>query len=173
LAGRHLSTPEYNRSGESAAVEEGEFGDIAPIHDRRAELLMARIDFSRKLVPGTSLGNDILADREKGFQDGVVELDDFDGAFVAQPMQPQRVIGVELRQGARVFGSSKGSALFDHLVGDGEQARWYVEAEGRCSPEIDSELKPGRLLYWQLGRPCTSEHPIYVHRDLSVKISRL
>jgi hypothetical protein len=65
------------------------------------------------------------------------------------------------------------AASFDHLVGDGEQARRYVEAEGPCSPEVDGELKPSRLLYWQLGRPCTSEHPVYVHGDLSVKISRL
>src|SRR5205814_8895070 len=37
-------------SSQPAAVEERAFSDVAPIHDRCAELLVARIDFLRKLV---------------------------------------------------------------------------------------------------------------------------
>jgi hypothetical protein len=75
---------------EPAAIKKRTFGDVAPIHDRRAELLVAFIDFLGKLVPGADLGDDILADREKGLEQGVIELQDFDPAFVAQLAQRQR-----------------------------------------------------------------------------------
>src|ERR1700720_4077344 len=76
-----------SESAERARVEEGAFRDVAPIHDGRAELLVARVDFLGKIVPGAGLGDDVLAHREKGFQQGVVELQDFDGALVPQLAQ--------------------------------------------------------------------------------------
>ena len=45
------------------------------------------------------------------FQQGVVEFQDFDGAFVPQLAQRQRVVGIELRQGARIF--ARGNSLED------------------------------------------------------------
>ena len=36
--------------------------------------------------------------------------------------------------------------LFDHLVGEREQARWHGDAERLGSREIDNELEFGRLL---------------------------
>jgi hypothetical protein len=47
-------------------------------------------------------------------QHRVVEFQDLDGAFVSQLAQPQRVVGVELRQGARVL--SRSCVLYDAPV---------------------------------------------------------
>src|SRR6202048_3544925 len=85
---------------EAAGVQEGAFGDVAPIHDGRTELHVALVDFLRKLIVGADLGDDVLADREKRLQQGVVELENFDGAFIPQLAQREHVVGVELRQGA-------------------------------------------------------------------------
>src|SRR5262249_52396382 len=41
------------RLSEPAAVEDGAFGDMAPIYDQREGLLIARVDFLGKVVAGT------------------------------------------------------------------------------------------------------------------------
>src|SRR5262249_37137863 len=50
------------------------FGDVAPIHDRRAKLLVAPVDFLGQLVAGADLGDDVFADLVKGLQQGVVNF---------------------------------------------------------------------------------------------------
>ena len=80
-------TVPYHRSSETAAVQIATFTDVGPIHDRRAKLLVAPEDFSGKLVAGAGLGDDIFADLGKGLQQGVVELQDFDPAFIPQLAQ--------------------------------------------------------------------------------------
>ena len=80
-----------SRERKRARVEEGAFGDVAPIHDRCSELRVAIIDCLRKVVAGTNLGDDVIADLEKSLQQGVVEFQDFDGAFVPQLAQRESV----------------------------------------------------------------------------------
>jgi hypothetical protein len=131
----------------------------SPIHDRRTELFVALVDFLRKLVTGTDLGDYVLADREKGLQQRIVELQDFHGAFVAQLAQRKRVVRVELRQGARVFARGHGLddspvarvEAFPHGLVDANRivgaglvkpgiiiiARRIVQAEGHVEPGAD------------------------------------
>src|SRR5215471_15965831 len=40
---------------------------------------------------------------------------------------------------------------FDHLVGLGEQCRRNIKAEGSRGPEVDYQLKAGRLHHRKLG----------------------
>ena len=82
----------------AAAAQEGAVGDVAPIHDRRAEPLIALVDFPGSLVARAGLGHHILADLVKRPQQRVVELQDLDGAFLPQPAQRQCVVRGELRQ---------------------------------------------------------------------------
>ena len=46
----------------------------------------------------------------------------------------------------RLVDLSKHSCSFDHLVGAGEKRRWDRQAECLGGPQIDDELKLGRLL---------------------------
>jgi hypothetical protein len=46
----------------------------------------------------------------------------------------------------RIAPALPGAFLFDDLVGDGEQRRWHVEAEGLRGLEIDHQLELGGLL---------------------------
>jgi hypothetical protein len=71
-------------------TKECALGDVAPIHDRRAELLIAFIDFLRNFVAGADLGDDILADREKGLEEGVIEFQYFYGCPYRKPKTADR-----------------------------------------------------------------------------------
>src|SRR5262245_8606346 len=75
------------RSSETAAVKVGAFADVSPIHDRRAKLFVAPVDFFGKLVCGAGLGNDFPADLGETLQQGVVELQDFHSAFIPKLAQ--------------------------------------------------------------------------------------
>jgi hypothetical protein len=44
-------------------------------------------------------------------------------------------------------------ALFDHLVGNGQQTRRNGEIERLRGRQVDNELKPGRLQNWKVNRP--------------------
>jgi hypothetical protein len=52
-----------------------------------------------------------------------------------------------------------GTVLFDHLVGDGQQARWHVEAERLRGLQVDHELEFRLLQDWQVGGLCTFKNP--------------
>jgi len=47
---------------------------------------------------------------------------------------------------------------FDHLVGAGKQRGWDCETERFGGPQIDHEIKFGRLLNWDVGRLCTAQN---------------
>ena len=88
MAGADKSFESRQQSSEPAAIQEGAFGDVVPIHDRGAELLVARVNFPGKVIAGADLGDDVLTHLEKSLQQGVVELQDFDSALVPQLAQP-------------------------------------------------------------------------------------
>src|SRR5436190_23090281 len=101
-------------SPKPAAVEERAFGDVAPIHDRSTELHVALVDLPGEIIGGPNLGDHVLRDRKKGLEHGVVELQDFHRVFVFQLAKRERVVRVELRDGARVLARS--NSLKDPLI---------------------------------------------------------
>src|SRR3954447_15481388 len=56
--------------------------------------------------------------------------------------------------------------LFNHLVGTGEKRLWHGQAERLDGLQIDHQLKLGRLLDWQIGRPLAVEDLSYVAAEL-------
>jgi hypothetical protein len=79
--------PCFVNLGEPAAVVVGTLGDVAPVHDRAAELLVARVDFSGKLVAGANVGNDFGADLQQSLKQRIVEFQDLDSSRIAQFVQ--------------------------------------------------------------------------------------
>ena len=65
---------------------------------------------------------------------------------------------------------SKTSALFDHLVGGGEQRWWHGEAQHPCRRVIDDEFELDSLHDWQVGRFCTLEDATGIDTDLTIRI---
>jgi hypothetical protein len=59
---------------------------------------------------------------------------------------------------------------FDHLVGDGEHARWNCEAEGFRSLEVDDQLKLSRSQDWQVGGLLALENPTGVDTGLAIGV---
>src|SRR5262249_61922504 len=59
---------------------------------------------------------------------------------------------------------------FNHLVGDGEYARWDGEAERFGSLHVDDQLEFGRLQDRQIGRLLALENPAGEDADLAVRI---
>src|SRR3954469_9812943 len=56
--------------------------------------------------------------------------------------------------------------LFNRLVGTGEKRLWHGQAERLGGLQIDHQLKLGRLLDWQIGRPLAVEDLSYVAAEL-------
>src|SRR4051794_39211427 len=69
-----------------------------------------------------------------------------------------------------VSSRSKTSALFDHLIGGGEQRWWHGEAQHPCRRVIDDKLELGGLHDWQVGRVCTLEDATGIDTDLTIHI---
>src|SRR5262249_56229955 len=143
--------PVLKRSSNSAAEQDGALGNVAPAFDQPEELLIAGVDFPGKLIARSHFADDILADFAVGLQYGVVELEDFHGAFVLQPLQRQRVVRVELGQRARKFGC--GGRLDETLIAGIKtfpHALVYADGNGAARP-----LNPPPLL--------TSHPPLHTH----------
>ena len=68
---------------------------------------------------------------------------------------------------------SKKKLLFDHLVGNGKDARRNGEAEGFGGLEIDDELEPGRLHDRQVGRLFTFEDAAGIGADLTKDVRKV
>src|SRR5271165_4724941 len=60
----------------------------------------------------------------------------------------------------------------DHLVGEGKQLRWDVEAECLCGFEIDDKFKPSRLHHWKIGGLLTLENPTDIDAYLAIPIGK-
>src|SRR5262249_15648565 len=58
--------------------------------------------------------------------------------------------------------SRQGSPLFDHLVGAGEQCRWYFDPECFRRLEVDNKLVLSRGLHRHVGGLLASEDAIDV-----------
>src|SRR6478752_5630114 len=65
------------------------------------------------------------------------------------------------------------ASSFDYLVGDCEQRRRHVQAEGFNSLQIDDEIKLGRLHYRQIAWFLTLENPAGVDADLAICIPKV
>jgi hypothetical protein len=61
------------------------------------------------------------------------------------------------------------NALFDHLVGAGEQAIWHRDAESLRGLEIYDQLVLGRCLHRKIARLLALEDPV----DVSGRLSEL
>src|SRR5215831_3668327 len=59
---------------------------------------------------------------------------------------------------------------FDHLLSAGDQHRRHSQAEPPGSLEVDEEVKPGRLLDWQVGGLGPLENPSGVDAGLAIGI---
>jgi hypothetical protein len=62
---------------------------------------------------------------------------------------------------------------FDHLVGEGKQLRWDVEAECLCGFEIDDQFKPSRLHHRKIGGLLTLENPTDIDAYLAIPIGKI
>jgi len=58
-------------------------------------------------------------------------------------------------------------ALFDHLVGAGEEGFWDAQAQCLGGVEVDSHIKLARLLNGQIGGLLAAQYSVYVRRRLS------
>src|SRR5262249_7841455 len=62
---------------------------------------------------------------------------------------------------------------FDHLVGDGEHARWNGEIEGLGGFEVDDKLELARLHDRKVGRLVALENARSVVADLTISVSEV
>src|SRR6516162_5994577 len=60
--------------------------------------------------------------------------------------------------------SQQHSCSFNHLVGAGEKIRRYRETEGACRPQIDDEVKLGRLVDRKITGLGPAQNAIHVAR---------
>jgi hypothetical protein len=63
------------------------------------------------------------------------------------------------------------SSSFDHLVGQGEQRWWHLQAEAPGRLEIDDKLEFGRLLDQQVDRPCALKDLVDISRGAAAVAS--
>ena len=63
-----------NRLSEPAPAQDCAFSNVAPIYNRRKELLIARVNFPRKFVAGPGLGDHVLANAIEFLQHRVIEF---------------------------------------------------------------------------------------------------
>src|SRR6266446_391851 len=63
-------------------------------------------------------------------------------------------------------------ASFDHLVGNGEHARWNGETKHLCGFEVDHKLEFGGLHDWKIGRLFALENAAGVDANLAKGIGK-
>src|SRR5262245_23581183 len=110
-----------------------------PIHYQISVIMVARIDLLRNLVAGPILGSNFSAYLPHRLQHGIVELLNLHAALLAQLVQRQRIVSIELRERACVLAGRTG---FDQLPVAGIEAfpDPLVDAEGKAGTGF---MKPG------------------------------
>src|SRR4051812_36395136 len=93
-------------SRERAAIQERPFRDVTPIHRRRAELLVTRVNFPREIVTRPDLRDHIVAEAQEFLQEGVVKFQNLDRALVPELAQRNPVVRCELPERAAVLARS-------------------------------------------------------------------
>jgi hypothetical protein len=71
-----------------------------------------------------------------------------------------------------VSSRSKTVALFDHLVGAGEDRRGHVEIKRLGMVEIDHHFESGRLLDWKIARLGTAHDLVDWDADRRHRLAR-
>src|SRR5262245_19206924 len=69
--------------------------------------------------------------------------------------------------------STRGGCSFDHLVGTGEQCRWYFDPECFRRLEVDNKFVLGRPLHRHVGGLLASEDAIDVTRRSPVVVQQV
>jgi hypothetical protein len=70
----------------------------------------------------------------------------------------------------QAFRAAKGTPLFDHLVGAGEQCRRHFEAKHLGSFQINDQFKARWLLDWQVDGIVAAENTAGVNADLVIDV---
>ena len=89
--------------------------------------------------------------------------------LIADLRQPVRHVAVGPTAAAsRCSNWRQKARLLDHLVSEGEQGRWYFDAEGLGGFKIDHELKLAGLDHRQVGGLFTLENSPNVDSQLTI-----
>src|SRR5262249_1630855 len=64
---------------------------------------------------------------------------------------PPKADMVQRNQDVRFVPKADIGGSFDHLVGDGKDARWHRKAKCFCRFEVEHELEFSGLHHWQVG----------------------
>jgi hypothetical protein len=88
------------------------------------------------------------------------------GRLLARSVHPSTADIRRLHRHVRFVPMAEVTALFDHLVGAGEQRWRYGEAERLRSLEVDHQFELGRLHDWQIGRLLALEYTTSITTNL-------
>src|SRR5215469_571893 len=70
----------------------------------------------------------------------------------------------------QTFRAAERTSLFDHLVGEGEQVRWYIQVERFGGCEVDHEIELICHLNRHIGGPLPFENPASVVAGATIGI---
>src|SRR5712664_826601 len=74
-------------------------------------------------------------------------------------------------KGQETHAPQQTTALYDHLVGAGEQCRWHNDVKRLCGLQIDHQFELGRLFDRQVGGLRTLENLVDENGGPTIKVS--